>query len=141
MDSKKSIGINTLKSGCLLLKIDSEELPLDTQITYNDCGKIILRDSIGNSAAFETNELIILHSKTIVVNSSAYIITAPNVARLAGHRYYIRDNQLHSEAIPNEDSDDEGDAPITTDGNDSDESDDASDADDADESSDGDLSD
>jgi hypothetical protein len=94
-----------INKGCNLIKINSKGLPNDAQITYSD-GKIKIYDSIGNSIEFESNELTILHSKTIVVNLSAYIITTLNIKRLAGHRYYIVDNELKCEAIP-ADSDDE----------------------------------
>ncbi|QKE50504.1 hypothetical protein F-VV10_0384 [Faustovirus] len=120
-------------SSCLLLKIDSNDLPNDTTISFRD-GKIVLRDSIGNSAEFEANELTILHSKTVVVNSAAYIITAPNVDCLAGKRYYIRDGQLHSEDLP-EESDSEDTDRVNI--NDSDASD-SSDVDDLSDESDSD---
>lgn len=117
-------------SSCLLLKIESEELPNDTKISY-DGNKIILCDSIGNSVEFEATELTILHSKTIVVNSSAYIITAPNVGCLAGKRYYVRDGELYHEDIP-EDSDDETNDMNYNQASDSDTSSDDSDAYDSD---------
>ncbi|AIB52103.1 hypothetical protein E24_00414 [Faustovirus] len=91
--------------GCLVLKIDASELPNDTQISYKD-GKIKLSDSVGNIVNFETNELTILHSKTVVVNSCAYIITAPNVDNLRGFRYYVVDNEIRKEQLENDDNDD-----------------------------------
>ncbi|QJX71131.1 hypothetical protein F-liban_383 [Faustovirus] len=94
--------------GCLVLKIDASELPNDTQISYKD-GKIKLSDSVGNIVNFEANELTILHSKTVVVNSCAYIITAPNVDNLRGFRYYVVDNEIRKEQLEDDDDDNDND--------------------------------
>lgn len=128
-----SLDIDAVPTSCVIVKLEADDLPADTQISYHD-GKIILNDSIGNSVKFEADELTILRSKTIVVNSSAYIITAPNVECLAGKRYYVADSKLCSDDLDEDLDDDDND-------NDNDNNTDADDASNDSDNSDDSLSD